>query len=180
MEKQICQNCKYWRGEHSTIRPCRSPYTHIQLAPGEISTLYDFGCNNWAAREKPTEHRPGDGPFWAEACSGRGSNWVVRFPDGHHLCLEHCNATAQDKADELNAACRDWASAHREPRWIPCSERGPGPGELVLGSTDIGIRLMYFDGFWEIHMYPPATGQIPSPSTITHWMPLPDPPPEAA
>lgn len=69
-----------------------------------------------------------------------------------------------------------------ERRWIPVEERLPELDELVLviasGKPKENITLdnavelatLYSDG-WCLEMWPEWTG-----ATVTHWMPLPEPP----
>ena len=70
-----------------------------------------------------------------------------------------------------------------EPRWIPVTERLPGYGDWVLGiGPKHGYHVCEYRGITHF----PYSGDIPWFSakgrtlTITHWMPLPEPPKEEA
>ncbi|HGW3891387.1 TPA: DUF551 domain-containing protein, partial [Escherichia coli] len=58
--------------------------------------------------------------------------------------------------------------------WIPVSERMPEPYEYVLvtdGFDGCEVMRVNTDGYWG-----PAKSLYPG--SITHWMPLPEPPQE--
>ena len=59
------------------------------------------------------------------------------------------------------------------PEWIPCSERLPKDGELVLIAHVSGaVYIADRDGkYWE-----EDSGEWYDGENVTHWMPLPEPP----
>ena len=80
-----------------------------------------------------------------------------------------------DSLEEVNEACRMGMEALERQRWIPVSERLPNDGEFVL---------TYKNGQFEVQEYEKRrNGWISgdwfwSLCTVTHWMPLPEPPEE--
>ena len=80
-----------------------------------------------------------------------------------------------DGMDEVNEACRMGMEALERTRWIPVSERLPEDGETVLtyknGQFDVLKYEMRRNGWI-------CGGWFWSRATVTHWMPLPEPPEE--
>lgn len=66
-------------------------------------------------------------------------------------------------------------------QWIKCSERMPEEGEDVIVYDDLkqvheGFYLRYGEHVsWDIYSYKPSYYDEVS---VTHWMPLPEPPQE--
>lgn len=83
-----------------------------------------------------------------------------------------------DGMDEVNEACRMGMEALERTRWIPCSERLPEAGKILV--TD-GETVTISNGAW---LYRSLEGKTRVPAnygaglTVTHWMPLPEPPKE--
>lgn len=89
-----------------------------------------------------------------------------------------------DGLDEVNEACRMGMEALERARWIPCGERLPGDYRdvLVIVSGTVGnitlensVEIGNFgkDEGWILEMWPEWENP-----TVTHWMPLPEPPKE--
>lgn len=81
-----------------------------------------------------------------------------------------------DSLDELNEACRMGMEALERTRWIPCSERLP----KVCKDTSYLSYIPSF-GVVDIADYHPDVDEwtfMGMPITVTHWMPLPEPPEE--
>lgn len=72
---------------------------------------------------------------------------------------------------------KQWFEAHKQ-RWIPCSERMPEPGKILV---TVGKTVTISNGAW---LYRSLEGKTRVPAnygaglTVTHWMPLPEPPEE--
>lgn len=83
-----------------------------------------------------------------------------------------------DGMDEVNEACRMGMEALERTRWIPCSERLPEAGKILV--TD-GKTVTISNGAW---LYRSLEGKTRVPAnygaglTVTHWMPLPELPKE--
>ena len=83
-----------------------------------------------------------------------------------------------DGIDEVNEACRMGMEALERTRWIPCSERLPEAGKILV--TD-GKTVTISNGAW---LYRSLEGKTRVPAnygaglTVTHWMPLPELPKE--
>ena len=80
-----------------------------------------------------------------------------------------------DGMDEVNEACRMGMEALERTRWIPCSER-----PKVCKDTSY---LSYIPSFGTVDIadYHPDVDEwtfMGMPITVTHWMPLPEPPEE--
>ena len=78
--------------------------------------------------------------------------------------------------DEVNEACRMGMEALKRTRWIPCSERLP----RICESTSY---LAYIPSFGAVdiadyHPYVDEWTFMGLSVTVTHWMPLPEPPKE--
>lgn len=81
-----------------------------------------------------------------------------------------------DGMDEVNEACRMGMEALERMRWIPCSERMP----KVCKDTSYQSYIPSF-GAVDIADYHPDVDEwtfMGLPITVTHWMPLPEPPGE--
>lgn len=81
-----------------------------------------------------------------------------------------------DGMDEVNEACRMGMEALERTRWIPCSERLPE----VCKDTSYLAYIPSF-GAADIADYHPDVDEwtfMGLPITVTHWMPLPEPPEE--
>lgn len=82
-----------------------------------------------------------------------------------------------DGMDEVNEACRMGMEALERTRWIPCSERMP-----ETNGKDASY-LVYVPSFGAVDIadYHPDVDEwtfMCLPVTVTHWMPLPEPPEE--
>lgn len=80
-----------------------------------------------------------------------------------------------DGMDEVNEACRMGMEALERIRWIPCIERLPEDGELVLTYKNERFEVQEYEkrrNGWI------SGGWFWSLSTVTHWKPLPEPPKE--
>ena len=82
-----------------------------------------------------------------------------------------------DGLDEVNEACRMGMEALERTRWIPCSERLP-----ETNGKDASY-LVYVPSFGAVDIadYHPDVDEwtfMCLPVTVTHWMPLPEPPEE--
>lgn len=80
-----------------------------------------------------------------------------------------------DGIDEVNEACRMGMEALERTRWIPCRERLPEDKELVLTYKNERFEVQEYEkrrNGWI------SSGWFWSLSTVTHWMPLPEPPEE--
>ena len=78
-------------------------------------------------------------------------------------CMRQLLSEAADAIEELS-----------KPRWIPVSERLPEDGQWVLvwgHGQKIPIMMFRESGAW-------IDDQFEFHTTITHWMPLPEPPKE--
>ena len=78
-----------------------------------------------------------------------------------------------DGLDEVNEACRMGMEALERTRWIPCSER-----PKVCKDTSYFSYIPSF-GTVDIADYHPDVDEwtfMGMPITVTHWMPLPEPP----
>lgn len=67
---------------------------------------------------------------------------------------------------------KQWFEAHKR-RWIPCSERLPEDGELVLTYKNKRFEVQEYEkrrNGWI------SGGWFWSFGTVTHWQPLPEPP----
>ena len=98
--------------------------------------------------------------------------------------IEIINSSAYIELDELLDLVGEIPAADVEPvrRWIPCSESLPGlPIDVlaVVSGTVGNIRLVdsleigsfHVDEGWILEMWPEWEDP-----TVTHWMPLPEPP----
>lgn len=94
---------------------------------------------------------------------------------------------AADAIEELQRQTDGWVEQERKalinslPRWIPVTERLPKYGDWVLGiGPKHGYHICEYRGITHF----PYSGDSPWFSakgrslTITHWMPLPEPPKE--
>lgn len=81
-----------------------------------------------------------------------------------------------DGMDEVNEACRMGMEALERMRWIPCSERLP----KVCEETSYLTYIPSF-GAVDIADYHPDVDEwtfMGLPITVTHWMPMTEPPKE--
>ena len=93
-----------------------------------------------------------------------------------------CSAAALDLADYLIANGVTFATDNNVgSKWIPVSERLPADDEIVLiackiGKMFVGYHKHLFPGceVWIILTARDSTKKITY--TVTHWMPLPEPP----
>lgn len=79
--------------------------------------------------------------------------------------------------NEIKVACRMGMEALERTRWIPCSERLPGTNGKAVS------YLVYVPSFGTVDIadYHPDVDEwtfMCLPVTVTHWMPLPEPPKE--
>ena len=67
----------------------------------------------------------------------------------------------------------EWVLYDDVPKWIKCSEKMPDEMIPVLILTDYGKMdvCRFCDGLWINYMRPQH-----SDGSVTHWMPLPEPP----
>lgn len=81
-----------------------------------------------------------------------------------------------DGMDEVNEACRMGMEALERTRWIPCSERLPE----VCKDTSYLAYIPSFGAADIADYHPDVDGWTVNglPITVTHWMPLPEPPKE--
>lgn len=88
-----------------------------------------------------------------------------------------------DGLNEVNEACRMGMEALERQKWIPCSERLPEICEINGEMVDYQIFCSDFGdcGRADIGNYFPDAKEwlwMGVPVTVTHWMPLPEPPKE--
>lgn len=94
-----------------------------------------------------------------------------------------------DGLDEVNEACRMGMEALERTRWIPVSERLPDlpDGELAYRTVIVCVRGHAFPLDYErekvrgkiVERWKWTWNRIyEKPDSITHWMPLPEPPEE--
>lgn len=84
-----------------------------------------------------------------------------------------------DAVEDFPAA--DAIAELSKPRWIPVTERLPSYGDWVLGiGPKKGYYVCEYRGIvhWSSEGYDPWFSAKGSSVTITHWMPLPEPPKE--
>lgn len=92
-----------------------------------------------------------------------------------------------DGMDEVNEACRMGMEALERTRWIPCSERLPDlpDGERAYRTVIVCVRGHTFPLDYEREKVRGKTVErwkwtwnriYEKPDSITHWMPLPEPP----
>jgi hypothetical protein len=70
-----------------------------------------------------------------------------------------------------------------ENKWIPVSERLPEVDEPVIafcksGKIFVGFRRKYYSGRWGWVILTARDSTKDITQTVTHWMPLPEPPEE--
>lgn len=75
----------------------------------------------------------------------------------------------------------DIPSADVRPVWIPVTERLPIPREKVLVAYKKGVTIAQMDGYIrtpqkEIHYWRGMNGPKHTLASVTHWMPIPEPP----
>lgn len=93
-----------------------------------------------------------------------------------HLCgcLEGCPYEADGSCENADGVERDALAYIQQleakvPKWISVKESLPEKHRRVLGVYCMGVFEMYYDGkYWRIDEM--------SFDTVTHWMPLPEPP----
>ena len=92
-----------------------------------------------------------------------------------------------DGMDDVNEACRMGMEALERMRWIPCSERLPDlpDGERAYRTVIVCVRGHTFPLDYEREKVRGKTVErwkwtwnriYEKPDSITHWMPLPEPP----
>lgn len=118
-------------------------------------------------------------------------------PDGSKMCLDVLMEDAADAIEELTGfvqeaerdrdeyrerldkEANDFIEELSKPRWIPVTERLPKESERVLVACEDGVSFGFFEEIiaddefvkeWHDMMYYPIS--------VTHWMPLPEPPKE--
>ena len=103
---------------------------------------------------------------------------IIRDYEHNYNALYEANERGIQAATKMLAETDDVAE---KPRWIPVTERLPKYGDWVLGiGPKRGYRVCEYRGITHF----PYGGDIPWFSakgrsiTITHWMPLPEPPKE--
>ena len=81
-----------------------------------------------------------------------------------------------DGMDEVNEACRMGMEALERSKWIPCSERLPE----ICETANYLAYLPSYGAAYVVAYYPDLGEWICGglPVTVTHWMPLPEPPKE--
>lgn len=81
--------------------------------------------------------------------------------------LSRGNSVSRDEVLEFMLAFN-----HPKPNWIPCSERMPEANTRVLIWWIDGVNCATLYGsVWETD-----EGNFPEVGSVTHWMPLPEPP----
>ena len=93
--------------------------------------------------------------------------------------IEELSLTAESYKRSMEA----WAdeAANAQPRWIPVTEALPSYGDWVLGiGPKKGYYVCEYRGITHCRRdgYDPWFSAKGSSVTITHWMPLPEPPKE--
>jgi len=95
----------------------------------------------------------------------------------HHNKEDAAYITAA--ANNYPAALEEIARLREAQRWIPVSERLPEPGEYVNVKSAAGYIDTLFHGYGDDNTWYNVAGWNYHPDSITHWMPLPEPPQEA-
>lgn len=135
----------------------------ISTAGGENACEH---CSYWKEEEVPEEERP------------------IYGADTMHSCdVDRVGLDGADLIERLTARCARYAEeiavAQERTRWVPVDERLPeDPVQKVLifvphphgNIVDVG-RYLGADG-WVLE------GWYLTQSSVTHWMPLPEPPKE--
>ncbi len=86
-----------------------------------------------------------------------------------------CNQKDKDAADLIEAQAAEIEKLKAEvPRWIPCSERLPEPGERVLATDGGFIGEMYINKRGQWRRYNVAYIEDLMALDILWWMPLPE------
>lgn len=91
-------------------------------------------------------------------------NWIIG-------CIEHDGFIKTDRFDKANQIILDALSAEAVQGWIPCSERLPEKGELVLVTVwnDVTIAWRNIYGGWD------SAEDMYEKGDVIAWMPLPKP-----
>ncbi len=135
----------------------------ISTAGGENACEH---CPYWKEEEVPEEARPIYGADTWHSC------------DGDRVGLD-----GADLIERLTARCARYAEeiavAQERTRWIPVTERLPEVGRRVLATSGVfvGEAFRAQSGEWA-RIYGPWNDFLER--SVTHWMPLPEPPKEAA
>jgi Lar family restriction alleviation protein len=108
-------------------------------------------------------------------CPFCGSDDIDQMFESSDIECLQCMATMPSSPWLERAGVSDTAAAawnRREAGWVPVKERLPRQGERVLISNgDEVLCGRWFDGHWR------EQGQAFSTDlSVTHWMPLPEPP----
>ncbi len=115
------------------------------------------------------------------------AQWLDNDIDEEDLSMVVCCATRKHGCgastgfcDTAEQAAKEWNT--RASGWIPCSERLPGRFDSVL------LAILSKNGYGELAYYVTIggmkngtefesyTGDICECETVTHWIPLPEPP----
>lgn len=124
------------------------------------------------------EHAKHDGD--CDSCPWRGAE-----DRGFEVCSEEMAAKAADAIEELIAAlaASNEVIAKSKPKWIPVTERMPDMKDYdyvlgIVNGSDINVR---FENAVEMVSYDPGSGwfmdDYPNAQiSVSHWMPLPEPP----
>ena len=111
------------------------------------------------------------------------------IPNGDY-CVDKLIPLAVNAIEELNRAQKNWIEQERNallksiPRWISVEERLPEIKEPVLAMVhwdDFGDTMMCYGCRYKTRWYlwNCVEGELLKNFTVTHWMPLPEPPEEA-
>ena len=100
-------------------------------------------------------------------CDGRGKNGCTLYYVADHLIANGVTVQNRDIHWATERAYKNGLEAGK-PKWIPVTERLPEDGIQVLVCTKHGKLFPAHSkyGKWRV------SGSV----TITHWMPLPEPP----
>lgn len=126
---------------------------------------------------------------------------ALRFCDGGECdgCCEYkkehgCNTLLRDAADaieKLASAQEKWINIERNaliksiPKWIPVTERSPFPRTKVLVAYKCGVTIAEYRGY-DVELingqyrqrfyWHGVKGPKDTLRSVTHWLPLPEPP----
>ena len=102
-------------------------------------------------------------------------NWITGYLPGCGIC-EDC-PHERNCYDYGCAILRDLKDALETPPWIPVEEDEPPTNTtLLLSVRDPDDRRLYTTAGWKGAVWYHIFDMPFDPKTITHWMPLPEPP----
>lgn len=135
----------------------------VSTAGGENACEH---CPYWKEEEVPEEERP------------------IYGADTMHSCdVDRVGLDGADLIERLTDCCARYADeiavAQERTRWTPVEERLPEVGRRVLATSGVfvGEAFRAQSGEWA-RIYGPWNDFLER--SVTHWMPLPEPPKEAA